>query len=121
MESGGTLDAAALAEEPPGVRRRVLRSWLLDHGVAEISDAHLRAVDALVAAVLRAGAFPAVLRAALVFVAGLRAGAGFEPFFEAATEARRASIRSTTGVSGSAGAGSVISRPSTLASSSSRS
>lgn len=42
------LDAAALAEHPPAIRRRALRAWLLERGVAELSDAHLRASDALV-------------------------------------------------------------------------
>jgi tRNA(Ile)-lysidine synthase len=42
------LDAAVLAGHPAAVRRRVLRSWLLDSGVRELTDDHLRAVDALV-------------------------------------------------------------------------
>lgn len=48
VESGEVLDAVSLATEPAAVRRRVLRSWLLDHGVPELSDAHLRSSDALV-------------------------------------------------------------------------
>jgi tRNA(Ile)-lysidine synthase len=44
----GELDVAEMAGEPPAVRRRVLRRWLLDTGVAELTDAHLRAVDALI-------------------------------------------------------------------------
>ena len=43
------LDAAVLAAEPAALRRRVLRRWLLQSGVRELTDAHLRAVDALVA------------------------------------------------------------------------
>nr|WP_228046285.1 tRNA lysidine(34) synthetase TilS [Saccharopolyspora sp. HNM0983] len=48
VEAAGGLDAAALAEAPAAIRRRVLRSWLLDRGVPELSDAHLRAADDLV-------------------------------------------------------------------------
>ncbi|MDR7301697.1 tRNA(Ile)-lysidine synthase [Haloactinomyces albus] len=48
VEADGVLDAASLAAEPPAVRRRVLRRWLLDQGVPELSDAHLREADALV-------------------------------------------------------------------------
>jgi tRNA(Ile)-lysidine synthase len=44
------LDAAELAREPAAVRRRVLRRWLLDAGVPELSDGHLRSVDELVGA-----------------------------------------------------------------------
>ena len=47
--AGSRLDAKALAEYPAAVRRRVLRAWLLDAGVRELSDARLRAADALVA------------------------------------------------------------------------
>ncbi|HWM07550.1 MAG TPA: tRNA lysidine(34) synthetase TilS [Actinophytocola sp.] len=43
-----TLDVAELAGEPPALRRRVLRRWLLDAGVAELTDRHLRALDALI-------------------------------------------------------------------------
>jgi tRNA(Ile)-lysidine synthase len=42
------LDAAVLRSEPPALRRRVLRRWLLDAGVRELSDAHLRSADALI-------------------------------------------------------------------------
>jgi tRNA(Ile)-lysidine synthase len=35
-------------ELPVALRRRVLRSWLIDEGVPELSDSHLRRVDALV-------------------------------------------------------------------------
>ncbi|WP_374220906.1 tRNA lysidine(34) synthetase TilS [Saccharopolyspora sp. HNM0986] len=48
VELAGALDATALAAEPPAVRRRVLRGWLLQQGVAELSDAHLRSADALI-------------------------------------------------------------------------
>jgi tRNA(Ile)-lysidine synthase len=43
-----TLDVATLAPAPPAQRRRVLRRWLLDAGVAELTDAHLRAADDLI-------------------------------------------------------------------------
>ncbi len=42
------LDARALSGHPPAVRRRVLRNWLSERGVPELSDSHLRAADALV-------------------------------------------------------------------------
>ncbi|HWD07297.1 MAG TPA: tRNA lysidine(34) synthetase TilS [Amycolatopsis sp.] len=42
-------EVAVLAAEPAAVRRRVLRRWLLASGVRELTDAHLRSVDALVA------------------------------------------------------------------------
>ena len=43
----GTLPAAELALRPAAVRRRVLRSWLLAAGVADLQAVHLDAVDAL--------------------------------------------------------------------------
>ncbi|MEJ2861081.1 tRNA lysidine(34) synthetase TilS [Actinomycetospora flava] len=49
VDADGSLDAVALAAEPPAVRRRVLRSWLAAAGARELSDAHLRAVDNVVA------------------------------------------------------------------------
>ncbi|MGW4485933.1 tRNA lysidine(34) synthetase TilS [Amycolatopsis sp. NPDC004368] len=45
----GGLDVTVLAAEPAALRRRVLRRWLLGSGVRELTDAHLRSVDALVA------------------------------------------------------------------------
>jgi tRNA(Ile)-lysidine synthase len=42
------LDATALGRAPSAIRRRVIRSWLLAGGVPELTDAQLRAVDALV-------------------------------------------------------------------------
>ena len=42
------LGVAALVAASPAVRRRALRSWLLAAGVPELSDPHLRSVDALV-------------------------------------------------------------------------
>uniref|UniRef100_UPI0025AF663A tRNA lysidine(34) synthetase n=1 Tax=Amycolatopsis solani TaxID=3028615 RepID=UPI0025AF663A len=43
------LDVGLLEAEPAALRRRVLRRWLLQSGVRELTDAHLRAVDGLVA------------------------------------------------------------------------
>ncbi|HEX2288775.1 MAG TPA: tRNA lysidine(34) synthetase TilS [Pseudonocardiaceae bacterium] len=42
------LDVAVLAQAPAALRRRVLRRWLLDAGVAELTDAHLRTADDLI-------------------------------------------------------------------------
>ncbi|MEJ2856777.1 MULTISPECIES: tRNA lysidine(34) synthetase TilS [unclassified Saccharothrix] len=46
---GDRCDAKELADLPTALRRRVLRLWLIDEGVPELSDSHLRRVDALVA------------------------------------------------------------------------
>ncbi|WP_246257705.1 tRNA lysidine(34) synthetase TilS [Amycolatopsis anabasis] len=45
---GPEIDVSALVGTPAALRRRVLRRWLLDAGVRELTDAHLRAVDALI-------------------------------------------------------------------------
>jgi tRNA(Ile)-lysidine synthase len=45
---GAELDVAALSTQPAALRRRVLRRWLLDAGVTELTDAHLRAADDLI-------------------------------------------------------------------------
>jgi tRNA(Ile)-lysidine synthase len=42
------LEVSVLAVEPAALRRRVLRRWLLDSGARDLTDAHLRSVDALV-------------------------------------------------------------------------
>lgn len=42
------LDVATLAQAPAALRRRVLRRWLLDAGVVELTDAQLRAADDLI-------------------------------------------------------------------------
>jgi len=42
------LDVETLASAPAALRRRVLRRWLLDANVREVTDAHLRSVDALI-------------------------------------------------------------------------
>ncbi|MCS7484264.1 tRNA lysidine(34) synthetase TilS [Umezawaea endophytica] len=47
---GDPADVAALVPLPPALRRRVIRRWLLASGAPELSDSHVRAVDALVAA-----------------------------------------------------------------------
>lgn len=44
------LHVAVLAEAPAALRRRVLRRWLLDAGVTELTDSQIRTVDALIAA-----------------------------------------------------------------------
>lgn len=44
------LDAGTVAGAHSAVRRRALRAWLLDAGVREVSDGHLRSVEALVSA-----------------------------------------------------------------------
>jgi tRNA(Ile)-lysidine synthase len=44
----GELDVAVLSAEPSALRRRVVRRWLLDSGVPELTDVHLRSVDALI-------------------------------------------------------------------------
>ncbi|GAA1200137.1 tRNA lysidine(34) synthetase TilS [Prauserella alba] len=43
------LSVPALETAPAALRRRALRTWLLDAGVRELTDGHLRSVDALVA------------------------------------------------------------------------
>jgi tRNA(Ile)-lysidine synthase len=43
------LDCERLRLVPAAVRRRVLRDWLRSEGVPEMTDAHLRSADALVA------------------------------------------------------------------------
>jgi tRNA(Ile)-lysidine synthase len=47
---GADLAVAGLAGAPAALRRRVLRRWLLDSGARELTDAHLRSVDALIGA-----------------------------------------------------------------------
>ncbi|MET0237964.1 MAG: tRNA lysidine(34) synthetase TilS [Kibdelosporangium sp.] len=46
--TGGELQVADLLPHPPAIRRRVLRLWLKDAGVPELTDGHLRSADALV-------------------------------------------------------------------------
>ena len=43
-----TLDCAALESQPPALRRRILRLWLLAHGIGDLSLRHISAVEALV-------------------------------------------------------------------------
>ncbi|MFJ7211706.1 tRNA lysidine(34) synthetase TilS [Amycolatopsis sp. NPDC098790] len=49
--AGGSegLDVGVVEAEPAAIRRRVIRRWLLQSGVRELTDGHLRAVDGLVA------------------------------------------------------------------------
>ncbi|GAB2871525.1 tRNA lysidine(34) synthetase TilS [Lentzea nigeriaca] len=46
--SGDCCAVDDISELPVALRRRVLRSWLIEAGVPELSDSHLRRVDALV-------------------------------------------------------------------------
>ncbi|GAA1942235.1 tRNA lysidine(34) synthetase TilS [Amycolatopsis minnesotensis] len=48
IAENGQLDVGDLEPLPSALRRRALRRWLLDAGVRELTDAHLRSVDALV-------------------------------------------------------------------------
>jgi tRNA(Ile)-lysidine synthase len=48
QEEKAELSASALVPEPAALRRRALRRWLLDAGVPELTDAHLRSADALI-------------------------------------------------------------------------
>jgi tRNA(Ile)-lysidine synthase len=43
-----TLDCAALQAQPPGLRRRIIRLWLLTHGLGDLSLRHISAVESLV-------------------------------------------------------------------------
>jgi tRNA(Ile)-lysidine synthase len=47
--SGDGLEVAAIIDLPPGLRRRVIRAWLLTGGASGLTDTQIRAVDALVA------------------------------------------------------------------------
>ncbi|HET9139410.1 MAG TPA: tRNA lysidine(34) synthetase TilS [Actinophytocola sp.] len=48
--AGPELEVAVLSAAPAALRRRALRTWLLEAGVRELTDAHLRSVDALIGA-----------------------------------------------------------------------
>ena len=43
-----TLDCAALESQPPALRGRILRLWLLTHGLGDLSLRHIAAVESLV-------------------------------------------------------------------------
>jgi tRNA(Ile)-lysidine synthase len=43
-----TLDCAALESQPPALRRRILRLWLLGHGIGDLTLRHINAVESLV-------------------------------------------------------------------------
>ncbi|WP_007027316.1 TilS substrate-binding domain-containing protein, partial [Saccharomonospora iraqiensis] len=45
---GADLLVGVLEPAQAPVRRRVLRRWLLDAGIGDLTDGHLRSVDALV-------------------------------------------------------------------------
>lgn len=45
---GARLRTEVLAEKPSALRRRALRRWLLDAGARDLTDGHLRSVEALV-------------------------------------------------------------------------
>lgn len=47
-QDGDTLAVAALTGLPDGLRRRVIRRWLLQGGAVDLTDLQIRAVDALV-------------------------------------------------------------------------
>lgn len=47
---GEVVDVSVMETAAAPVRRRALRRWLLDFGVAGLTDGHLRSVDALIAA-----------------------------------------------------------------------
>ena len=48
VASGGELDVALLGEMAVGVRRRVIRGWLLAGGASGLTDGQIRGVDRLV-------------------------------------------------------------------------
>jgi tRNA(Ile)-lysidine synthase len=43
-----TVDCAALESQPPALRRRIIRLWLLTHGLGDLSLHHISAVESLV-------------------------------------------------------------------------
>jgi tRNA(Ile)-lysidine synthase len=43
-----TLDCAELLAHPAALRRRVIRRWLLTHGIADLTMTHITAVETLV-------------------------------------------------------------------------
>jgi tRNA(Ile)-lysidine synthase len=43
-----TLDCSALESQPPALRRRIIRVWLLTHGLGDLSMRHISAVESLV-------------------------------------------------------------------------
>ncbi|WP_167109161.1 tRNA lysidine(34) synthetase TilS [Amycolatopsis granulosa] len=48
LDRHGEPDIAALSPLPASLRRRILRAWLTAGGARDLTDAHLRSVDALV-------------------------------------------------------------------------
>ncbi len=43
-----TLDCTALESQPPALRRRILRLWLLAHGIGDLTLRHIGAVESLI-------------------------------------------------------------------------
>jgi tRNA(Ile)-lysidine synthase len=43
-----TLDCGAVESQPPALRRRIIRLWLLNHGLGDLSLRHITAVESLV-------------------------------------------------------------------------
>jgi tRNA(Ile)-lysidine synthase len=43
-----TLDCVALESQPPALRRRILRLWLLTHGIGDLTLRHIGAVESLI-------------------------------------------------------------------------
>jgi tRNA(Ile)-lysidine synthase len=43
-----TLDCVALESQPPALRRRILRLWLLAHGIGDLTLRHIGAVESLI-------------------------------------------------------------------------
>jgi tRNA(Ile)-lysidine synthase len=43
-----TLDCTALESQPPALRRRILRLWLMAHGIGDLTLRHISAVESLV-------------------------------------------------------------------------
>jgi tRNA(Ile)-lysidine synthase len=48
MGGTDTLDCSALQAQPPALRRRIIRLWLLTHGLGDLSLRHISAVESLV-------------------------------------------------------------------------
>jgi tRNA(Ile)-lysidine synthase len=48
MGGTDTLDCAALQAQSPALRRRIIRLWLLTHGLGDLSLRHISAVESLV-------------------------------------------------------------------------
>ena len=51
-----TLDCEQLTAQPPALRRRIIRLWLIGHGLGDLSLQHIASVEQLVTAVARSAA-----------------------------------------------------------------